>query len=810
MMGPRETGSSVAVSRKIVSVWPPATIRFDILTLQDAIDLFGVRVFDVPRRDSGGNRPRRSADGPVAAALRLLELAPTRRRCDICRVSARPTERPWTSPLAGAGLVFAFVGSIDGIVAAVAARPPVTFATRLATGVLSAGLWTLFGLLVTLLGLVAVRLAFGPFRWREWGIELRARFRRIWRAEAAEDASRVARLGAGLFAIAGWAGASIALLAHLIATRNGAFLIAGTFVVAQFGIAAASVWFRAVLSRLFGKVASSPVVLTGALRPLFRLRNVVVFGVFVTVGVASVVVMSQGQLLAAVHAGTWALLGVGVAAALGVGPLIGLGFRRSRGITLLLIVASVAAMLGAAQSSSARRIVVARSISAHVLLSQLQQATDFDGDYIAWLPAFEDCGPLDPAIGPLAAEIAGDGIDSNCDGADDPPAPIKANWGAVGDVVIPAGKPDLILITVDSWRYDAADLTGDDGVMPNLKAFATEATVFTSAWSQDSGTGPSIWSMMAGKTPFQTKIDSSGRFPPSFLPEETTLAEHFKRGGYTTAAVLCGAMFAKKHWNIPRGFDSYDEVCGKRKALQAEPTAKAAIEKLRKLRSGDEPSFLWVHLYDPHRPYHDHPDQKRGGDARARYLEEVHYTDVWLGRLLDAVRDASRRTYVAITADHGEGFGEHGKDPHARTLYREVTHVPLVMWGADARPGVFHSPVAINDIHPTFLQLAGLPTDHSTMVSQAPVLFGARPSPARLVFQENSFARPRRHVKGVVGRGHHLLYDTTNDAWELYDLEKDPAEKKNLIGADVAAADELKTAIRAFIPTTKIPSKLAR
>ena len=52
--------------------------------------------------------------------------------------------------------------------------------------------------------------------------------------------------------------------------------------------------------------------------------------------------------------------------------------------------------------------------------------------------------------------------------------------------------------------------------------------VFDSAYSQDSGTGPSLWSLMAGKTPFQTRVDSTGRFPPNFLESEVVLAKRLQ------------------------------------------------------------------------------------------------------------------------------------------------------------------------------------------------------------------------------------------------------------------------------------------
>jgi len=316
---------------------------------------------------------------------------------------------------------------------------------------------------------------------------------------------------------------------------------------------------------------------------------------------------------------------------------------------------------------------------------------------------------------------------------------------------------------------------------------------------------------MAGKTPFQTRVDNSGRFPPNFLPSEVTLPRRLADAGYHTVALLCGRVFATGHWNLKQGFATYREVCGRTQSKQAEGVTAVALEALRAARAAGEPFFLWVHYYDPHEPYHDHPELDFGVGKRAHYDEEIAYTDAHLGPLLEALTaPGNRRTYVALTADHGENFGEHGRAPHARTLYYEVTHVPLLIWGTDMKPRRVPEPVAMNDIHPTFLELAHLPFEHSTMGSQVATLWGHPADPNRLVFQENSFARPRRHVKGVVGLNHHMLMDLTSQTVELYDLRTDTREADNLYGSGLPVEATLESALRAFIPTTSVPDNLAK
>ncbi len=696
--------------------------------------------------------------------------------------------------VAGIGLVAAAFGAADGLIALVSVEE----GGGLAVLALSAGLWFLASFGASMALDFALRTGLGA------GLgETVVAAGRSWRRMRAErgtvtDRRRSARIVAFLAAASVWAGIGAAILAWLIQHRHGPWLIAITFVVAQIGVALLALWSFRVVDRLARRaLRNARWSSTSLLAALALVVATSPLGVF----------LFQRELWDAVRAFGLVFGSVGAATSLLLGPAIGRRIKHPRVAAAALVAGGVGLSLLGGAVPPARSTVATKAPASRHLLAVAQSASDFDGDGSPTFPNFDDCAPLDPARSPLAAEADGDGVDSNCDGKDSrPDRPLQ--W-RLADVTLPEGQPDLVLVTIDSWRADTVGFGGSKlGITPNLDAFAAEGIVFENAWSQDSGTGPSLWSMMAGKTPFQTELESEDRFPPRYADSEITLAARLQKAGYRTAAVLCGSMFGKKHWNIRRGFDDYREVCGARKAEQAPVVVRDALKTLRELRSRKSPFFLWIHLYDPHRPYHDHGAPST--TAWDRYVEEVAYTDASLEPLLSALAGSSRRTYVAVTADHGENFGEHGKSAHARTLYREVTHVPFVLWGSDTAPGRVEAAVAINDVHPTFLELAGQSTAHSTMTSLAPLFWGAEYPADRLVFQENSFSRPRRHVKGVVGRGHHLIYDMTNDAWELYDLITDPGEKSNLYGSRPEIENELVPALEAFVATTKLPEHLLR
>ena len=228
--------------------------------------------------------------------------------------------------------------------------------------------------------------------------------------------------------------------------------------------------------------------------------------------------------------------------------------------------------------------------------------------------------------------------------------------------------------------------------------------------------------------------------------------------------------------------------------------------------------FLWVHFYDPHLPYSNHPDidfadpaADRMAHRIGRYDEEIRYTDRHVGAVLDALDALPGETWVFLTADHGENFDTHGRAPHARTLYREVTRVPLIVRGPGVLPRHVDAPVAMIDIYPTALELAGVdPGPSATRRSLLSVAQGGAPDLDRLVYQENSFARPLRHTRAVVGRRHHLIRDLTLGYSELYDLEDDPDEQRDLSGLGVPEQARLEAALDAFITLSRLPPPYAR
>jgi len=180
---------------------------------------------------------------------------------------------------------------------------------------------------------------------------------------------------------------------------------------------------------------------------------------------------------------------------------------------------------------------------------------------------------------------------------------------------------------------------------------------------------------------------------------------------------------------------------------------------------------------------------------RAQYAGEVSYVDQEIGRLRTGLErmDLAERTVVVITADHGESLGEHGIYFDHAGLYEETLRVPLIVWAPGVVGGGRQRRIARGiDVAPTLLALSGL--------SVPPSMEG------RALFAEGEVeevvaeSAGRRQIMIVDGQwklirtlaSFYYVPAFTREVGtvELYDLESDPGEERNVasVRPDVANA----------------------
>jgi choline-sulfatase len=368
---------------------------------------------------------------------------------------------------------------------------------------------------------------------------------------------------------------------------------------------------------------------------------------------------------------------------------------------------------------------------------------------------------------------------------------------------------NVLLILVDSLRADMPWAGYERPIAPNLTELEKQSVSYTRAYSVSSYTAKSVAGLLSGKYP--SALKRSGvfftRYPESnlFFPELLTSA------GIHTLSTQAHA-YLKRGIGLDQGFLDWKIVSGITFDAQTDNHVTShkltplVIEQLDAVPD-DKRFFAYVHYMDPHDQYVRHKEAPDfGRKARDLYDQEVFYTDLWLGKLLDYCRSKPwwERTAVVVSADHGEAFGEHGMYRHAFELWEMLTHVPLFFRVPGAEPRRIDEPRGHIDIAPTVLELMAVTAEHDFMgKSLVPELFGAAPArrPVLLDLPADSNNPERR---ALIHGDYKLLVFGNDSRFDLYNLKTDPAEKNNLAKTEPERLAELKALYRDV--WSKVPS----
>ncbi len=356
----------------------------------------------------------------------------------------------------------------------------------------------------------------------------------------------------------------------------------------------------------------------------------------------------------------------------------------------------------------------------------------------------------------------------------------------------------VLLITLDTTRADHLGCYGDaTAATPNLDHLGGEGFLFTDASAPDSCTMPSHSTLFTGLYPPATGV----RYNVSFRlgASHVTLAERFHAAGYQTAAFPASYSVAKP-FGLDQGFDLYDypdDPGGAQGNADAwERSAGDGVDRALAWLSGRDSakSFVWLHIFDAHHPYQPpfpFSDQFRGSP----YDGEIAYADRELGRLFEVLRKKGLwdDTLVVVAGDHGEGLYDHREAQHSLLAYQSTIHVPLLMKVPGARKGVrIAAPVTLADVAPTLIDLCRLdPAGEAPQgISLRPALDGRTMPPRTLYFEAlgGSLVHGWSSIEGI-REGRWKFIDSVSP--ELFDLERDPQEKENVIAAETERAAEM-------------------
>ena len=376
---------------------------------------------------------------------------------------------------------------------------------------------------------------------------------------------------------------------------------------------------------------------------------------------------------------------------------------------------------------------------------------------------------------------------------------------------------NVVLITLDTTRADALGSYGQRlPISPNFDRLAEEGTQFVQCVSSAPTTLSSHATLFTGKQPYVHGVRSNFGFVLS--DANITLAEILREHGYETAAEVAAPVLGA-HTQIGQGFDrfhdlSFDDVelknirarrQGVVREVQVDEREANDITKhgMRFIDENREKKFfLWLHYFDAHQPYSP-PIRFIEISSESRYHGEIRYIDEQVDRILRQIEELGlrERTLVVVTADHGEGLGEHSEGTHAHFVYDSTIRVPLLLWGAGAPRGLkVSSLVRTLDVAPTILDLLGLPPmDDVQGLSLRPLLERSSQDLELVGYGES--------IESHVAFGTSILRYVREGRWkyihkvepELFDLMMDPGETNNLAADHPEVVERLRARLTELI-----------
>jgi arylsulfatase A-like enzyme/cytochrome c-type biogenesis protein CcmH/NrfG len=356
-----------------------------------------------------------------------------------------------------------------------------------------------------------------------------------------------------------------------------------------------------------------------------------------------------------------------------------------------------------------------------------------------------------------------------------------------GEADIPKGTP-VILISIDTLRADHLPAYGYKGVeTPALDALRRDGVLYERAYATTPLTFPSHTTLLTGVLPAVHGVrDNVGyKLDPKKVESGETpfLPEILKKAGYATGGAVSAYVLQGKT-GLSTGFDFYEDGIEFRSGtglggLQrpGSETLKLSRDWLRSVK--EKPFFFFFHIYEPHTPYA--PPEPYASRYPLRYDGEIASADHVVGELIDELKSLGvyDRAVVVLLSDHGEGLNDHGEEEHGVLLYNEAIHVPLIVKLPKAQKagGTTARPVELLDVAPTVLGLLGLETPK--LMPGVSLL--AESVPPRRIYSETFY--PRLHfgwneLFSLIDENHHYIEGPDP---ELYDRNKDPGEKTNVL-----------------------------
>lgn len=399
----------------------------------------------------------------------------------------------------------------------------------------------------------------------------------------------------------------------------------------------------------------------------------------------------------------------------------------------------------------------------------------------------------------------------------------------------PARKPNVIFILVDDMGYaDLSSYGSKDIRTPNIDRLAKEGVKLTQAYSNGPVCTPTRAAFITGR--YQQRVGLEWAFGPGMkepgLPvQETSVARMLKNNGYATALMGKWHLGYKPEFSPnAHGFDeffgilsgnvdhySHKENNGEHdlreqdketfvEGFLTDHITKRSVDFVK--RQKDKPFFLYLAFNSVHWPFQrpNRPDMVRTKETwfegtRADYIEMMQNIDSSVGQVLNTLDQMglAKDTLVIFTSDNGgERLSDMGPYFNTKgTLWEGGIHVPgLARWPATLPKGKVSNQAAITmDWTATILAAAGVkPERQLDGINLTPILQGKQPEQERTLCWR--IDRTGFRQQAIRSGKWKLVTQATSVGLLLFDLERDPGERRNLFYERQDKVKELQAKLR--------------
>lgn len=398
-------------------------------------------------------------------------------------------------------------------------------------------------------------------------------------------------------------------------------------------------------------------------------------------------------------------------------------------------------------------------------------------------------------INPGKGEAIADNLDNNCIGGDLAERDLemwrKNHQASRAALATTPTRYNIIYFFIDTVRADHLSAYGyGRNTTPNIDKLAARASVFEHAFSPSPRTSEAVPKFMQSSY-WDARLES--------------WTQVLSRNDYNVMLFP-----GRRSWER---YKDWMPVVKKAQGKHLPANIDVVIETLSNTPPG-QPFCAYVYVPDPHRPYVKYDEFNYGDSVVDLYDGELAYTDSHIGRLFDWMEKTGRfnDTMVVIMSDHGESLGERGLYRHATQLYSEQTRVPMIVYIPNQPPRRIKDFVSTIDLGSTILSAAGVPVPEQYMgVNLMPLIRGEAftrpPVYGEQTSQEVSpFVRLDQQVHPetkkymvITQEGYKLIYNRDFYNFELFDLNNDPGERRNIYDRSPDKALELRRLLGQFV-----------